>query len=108
MSEFAGTLREDIVIERRAEARTSAGLRLEVWEHVGRCRAAIRPDGWGAQEEGASLSALPRHRVSVRRRDGLQVDQRLRWGTRLLHVRQIIDDPRLPDRLILRCEEERG
>lgn len=108
MSEFAGTLREQIVIERRVDGRTSSGLRLDSWERVASCRAAIRSESWGAQEEAASLSALPRFRVVVRRRIGLQVDQRLRWGDRVLRVRQIVDDPGRPDRLVLKCEEERG
>lgn len=107
MSEFAGTLRERILIECRVAARTPAGLRTEAWEKVASCRAAISPEGWGGQEEGAAMSASSRFRVTLRRRPDLAIDQRIRWGSRRLRVRQIHDDPRLPDRISLRCEEER-
>lgn len=108
MSEFAGTLRERILIEGRDYVRSAAGLRAERWRAVASCRAAIRPDGVGREVEADAISVLPRYQVTVRRRPELQVDQRLRWGSRSLRIRQIVDDPRLPDRLVLRCEEERA
>lgn len=107
MSEFAGTLRERIRIERRVESRSAAGLSNEEWEPVGECMAAIRSDGVGAEVEGGTLSRSNLYRVTLRRKKAVSIDQRVRWGARVLRVRQVVDDPGLPDRLILRCEEER-
>lgn len=106
--EFAGTLRERILIERPVEARTAMGLAAGEWETVCSCLAAIAPDGAGAEAEGMALSAMPRFRVTIRSRSGITVDQRVSWAGRRMMVRQIADDPRARDRTTLRCEEIRG
>ena len=107
MSEFAGTLRERIIIERPSEARTAMGLQVAGWEEVARCLAAVEPDGAGIEREAMAFSAMPRFKVSIRLREGVAIDQRIRWGTRLLMIRQMISDPRLGDRIVMRCEEVR-
>lgn len=107
MSEFAGTLRERIVIEAPVEARTASGLQQPGWEQVARCLAAIAPDGAGPEGQAMALSSMPRFRVTIRRRDGIAVGQRVRWGGRSMLVTRRIDDPRLPDRVVLKCEEMR-
>lgn len=106
--EFAGTLRERIVIERPVEERSAMGLSTGGWEQVASCRASIVPEGAGPEAEAMALSAMPRLRVTIRRRDDVAVGQRILWGSRVLMVRQAIDDPRLADRLVLRCEEARA
>lgn len=108
MTEFAGTLRHRILIERPALTRTSGGLQESIWEPVLRCLAAITLEGVGAESEAMALSAMPRLRVTIRRRKGIAIDQRIRWGSRTLMIRQLLDDPSLPDRLVLRCEEARA
>lgn len=107
MSEFAGTLRERIAIERPITRRTAAGLQEAGWEAVASCLAAIVLEGVGPESEGQTLSAMPRLRVTIRRRAGISIDQRIRWQARILMIRQLLDDPRTPDRLVLRCEEVR-
>ena len=107
MSEFAGTLKERISIERPADLRTASGLQAAVWEPVARCLAAIAAEGAGAEAEAMALSAMPRFRVTIRKRDGIAVGQRITWGERAMLVKQRIDDPKLPDRILLRCEEMR-
>lgn len=105
--EFAGTLRERIVIEKPSTTRTAAGLQQGGWEQVARCLAAIVPEGVGAETEAQALSAMPRLRITIRRRNGIGLDHRIRWGRRTLMIRQMLEDARLPDRLVLRCEEVR-
>lgn len=107
MSEFAGSLRERIRIERPVELRTGSGLQHAGWEPVATCLAAIAADGAGPEAEAMSLSAMPRFRVTIRWRDGVAVGQRVKWKSREMLVRQRIDDPRQPDRILLRCEEVR-
>lgn len=108
MSEFAGKLRERIIIERPTTTRTPTGLQEAGWEPVARCLAAIALEGVGPESEGQALSAMPRLRVTIRRRVAIAIDQRIRWGARTLMIRQVLDDPRFPDRLVLRCEESRA
>jgi head-tail adaptor len=106
--EFAGALRERITIERPTTTRTAAGLQQSSWETVASCLAAVELEGVGAESEGQALSAMPRLRVTIRRRNGIAIDQRIRWAKRVLLIRQLLDDPRYPDRLVLRCEEKRA
>lgn len=107
MSEFAGRLRERIVIERRISERSAIGVQQAGWETVARCLAAIEPEGVGAEREGMALSAMGRFRVTIRWRGGVAVGQRIRWKDRWLQVRQRRDDPRKPDRIVMSCEEVR-
>jgi head-tail adaptor len=108
MVEFAGTLRERIFVERPLATRDAMGLQEPVWEEVCRCFGAITPDGLGPQSEAQALSAMPRYRVTIRRRDGIAVGQRVSWGGRTMLIRQVLDDPRAKDRIVMRCEEMRG
>lgn len=107
MSEFAGTLRERVLIERPTDLRTPSALQAAGWERVAQCLAAIVAEGAGAEAEAMALSAMPRFRVTIRKRDGIGVGQRVIWGERAMMVKQRIDDPKLPDRILLRCEEMR-
>jgi head-tail adaptor len=107
-SEFAGGLRERITLERQTEARTAMGIAAGDWEAVFRCMASIAPErAWGPEAEGQALSAMARFRVTIRARDSVAVGQRVVWGSRRLQVRQVVADPRTPDRMALRCEEVR-
>ena len=106
--EFAGTLSQRILIERPSTERTAMGLQAAGWETVARCLAAIEPEGAGPEAEAQALSAMPRFRISIRPREGVGIDHRVKWGGRQLMVRQVIDDPRRKDRIVMRCEEVRS
>jgi head-tail adaptor len=107
MSEFAGTLRERIVIEQAGSARNEMGLLEPTWEEVCRCLASVTLDSVGPEAEAQALSAMPRYRVTIRSREGIAIDQRVNWNRRKLMVRQLLDDPRMKDRIVMRCEEVR-
>ena len=108
MSEFAGTLRERIVIEQPVPVRNAMGLQEPGWQQVCRCLASIALESVGQEAEGQALSAMPRFRVTIRRRTGINVGQRIQWSGRELAIRQLLDDPQLKDRLAMRCEEVRA
>jgi hypothetical protein len=90
MSEWAGRLKERIRIDGTE------------------CWAAIVPAGEGETIQGMALAAMPRFEVMIRSRAGATVGGQVAWGGRRLLIRQRIDDPRRPDRILLRCEEMRG
>jgi head-tail adaptor len=108
MTEFAGTLRERIVIENPVPLRNAMGLQEPGWEEACRCLAAVALEAVGAETVGQALSAMPVYRVTIRRRDAIAIGQRITWKCRSLITRQLLDDPRTKDRIILRCEEVRG
>ena len=106
--EFAGTLRERVFITAPTEARTSSGVQQFGWHKVADCLASIVPEGAGAEAQGMALSAMPRFVVTIRKRDGIAIDQQVRWGTRSFAIRQMVADPRAPERMVMRCEEVRS
>jgi head-tail adaptor len=108
VTEFAGTLRQRIRIERPVATRTPTGVQESGWEPVASCLAAVELEGVGPESEAMALSAMPKLRVTIRRRERVAIDQRVRWGARTLLIRQLLDDPRYADRLVLRCEEARA
>jgi len=108
MSEFAGTLRERILIEQPVSVRNEMGLQEPGWEEVCRCLASVVLANVGQQSEGQALSAMPRYKVTIRARDGIALDQRISWSGRTLTVRQLLDDPRSKDRIAMVCEEVRA
>lgn len=107
-SEFAGSLNERILIERTVASRNALGLQQYGWESLCRCLASVVLEGVGPESEAMALSAMPRFRVTIRRRDGIAIDQRVSWKGRLMMIRQLLDDPKTPDRITLRCEEVRS
>jgi head-tail adaptor len=108
MSEFAGSLRERVTIERPVSLRNAMGLQEPGWEEVCQCLAGVALESVGAESEAQALSAMPRFRVTIRQRDGIGLGQRIRWNGRFLMVRQLLTDPRAKDRIEMRCEEVRG
>lgn len=104
---LAGALKERVAIESPSSERNAMGLWQPGWTLFAKCRASVVPEGVGSESEGMALSAMPRFRVTIRARSGLSVGQRVRWNGRILMVRQVNDDPRLKDRVALRCEEVR-
>jgi head-tail adaptor len=105
--EFAGTLREQVIIEAPGRVQTAAGLQDGSWAVVGETFAQIVPEGAGLDVEASALSALPRYRVTMRFGPDVLPGYRLLWGQQVLFVRQALFDPRRPDRVTLRCEEGR-
>ena len=108
MTEFAGTLRERVVIEQAVSVRNDMGLQEPGWEKVCQCLASVALESVGQESEGQALSSMPRFRVTIRRREGIAIDQRISWNGRKLMVRQLLDDPREKDRIAMRCEEVRA
>ena len=106
--EFAGTLRERVLIERAITSRNAMGLQEPGWEKVCSCLASVALESVGAESEAQALSAMPRFRVTIRWRDGIAIDQRISWNGRKMMVRQLLDDPRAKDRIVMRCEEVRS
>jgi SPP1 family predicted phage head-tail adaptor len=108
MAEFAGSLRERIAIEQPVSVRNAMGLQQPGWEQVCRCLASVALDSVGAEAEAQALSAMPRFKVTIRWREGIALGQRVAWSGRTLMVRQLLDDPRSRDRIMMRCEEVRA
>ncbi|MEK6636995.1 MAG: phage head closure protein [Pseudomonadota bacterium] len=107
MSEFSGALCERISFERRSDARDLiAGVRGK-WSYDGAAWAAVTPLAPAEQIEADALSAAPRWRVTVRKRDGIDLNSRIVWRGRYLRVRSVESDPRAPAQMTLTTQEQR-
>jgi head-tail adaptor len=107
MSEFSGALRERVTIERRAEARDALGGATGGYLYDGAAWVAVAPIVPQSLIAADAVSALPRWRVTMRKREGIGPWTRLVWRGRFLAVRACESDPRDPARMTLTCDEQR-
>ena len=70
-SEFAGTLREHIVIETRLSTRDSRAGAVGNYRYDGQAWAAVSPLMPADLTRADALSAMPRWRVTIRKREGV-------------------------------------
>jgi head-tail adaptor len=108
MTEFAGTLRERLLIEQPISLRNEMGLQEPGWEEVCRCLGAVALETVGPESQAQALSSMPKYQVTIRQRDGIAIDQRVSWNGTTLMVRSLLNDPRTKDRIVMRCEEVRS
>jgi len=106
-AEFAGALRERVTLEYQAAGTDALGVANGAWRLRGTVWAAIVPAGEGAVAVGDALSAEPRYRVTLRRRDDFSVGDRLIWRGRTLSVLSLSTDPAQPDRMTCLVEQMR-
>lgn len=107
MTEFSGTLKERVTIERRLGQRDTLGGAIGSYAYDGAAWVAVSPLIPGNLAEADSRSALPRWQVTMRKREGVDLKTRLVWRGRFLGVRAVVSDPRDPARMVLTCEESR-
>jgi head-tail adaptor len=107
MSEFAGTLRERVVLETRLEARDARGGANGRYSYDGEAWAALMPMMLADLTRADALSALPRWQVTMRKREGVGMRTRLTWRGKYLAVRGLVSDPLQPAQMVLTCEEVR-
>jgi head-tail adaptor len=107
MTEFAGTLRERVVIETRLGDRDNKAGATGRYSHDGEAWVALMPMMPANLTSASALSAMPRWQVTIRKREGLGLSTRLTWRGKYLAVRGVLSDPRQPAQLLLTCEEVR-
>lgn len=105
--EFAGSLRERVVIEHRQGNRDLLAGATGNYAYAGEAWAALMPLVPGDLTLAGSLSAMPRWQVTMRKREGLGPGTRLTWRRKYLAVRGVIRDPSEPAQMVLTCEEVR-
>ncbi len=105
--EFAGTLRERVIIEQRAEGRDNLGGAAPKYAYGGEAWAALSPLASADLTLADALSAMPRWHVTMRKREGVDLRSRLTWRGKYLAVRSVVSDPREPAIMVLACEELR-
>ncbi len=104
---FAGALRERILIETRAPGRDNLASATGKYVYAGEAWAALIPLVPNDLTQGASISAMPRWQVIMRKREGIDPRVRLTWRGKYLAVRGVVSDPREPAQMVLTCEEIR-
>lgn len=102
---FAGGLRHRVVLSRPSGAQDRLGA-AQGWTEIGLAWAEVRPEGRGALFVGEARSGLLLWRVTLRARD-IAVGDRIEAVGRTMIVREVLDDPALPDRVVTIAEEGR-
>jgi head-tail adaptor len=105
--EFAGSLRERVLIETRVGNRDGLGGASGKYAYSGEAWAAFMPLVPGDLTLADARSSMPRWQVTMRKREGIDPRVRLTWRGKYLAVRQVVSDPREPAQMILTCEEIR-
>jgi head-tail adaptor len=99
LGEFAGTMRERVVLQRRSAGQDALGAAEDDWTIIDVVWASVRVAGHGASDVGDAASALPLWRVTLRPCD-VRVGDRIERITNVIEVREVIDDPALADRVV--------
>ncbi|WP_430444100.1 phage head completion protein [Sphingorhabdus contaminans] len=107
MTEFAGSLRERVLLETRLESRDGRGVAKARYVYEGVAWAALFPLMPSDLVRGDAISAMPRWQVTMRKREAVGMNTRLTWRGRYLAIRSIVTDPREPAQMVLTCEEQR-
>jgi head-tail adaptor len=105
--EFAGALRERVMIEQRLGTRDLIAGATGEYGFDGAAWVAVVPLNEAALVVGESLAAMPRYEVTMRKREGISQRTRLWWQNAYLIVQRVACDPRTPGRMILTCEAVR-
>lgn len=105
--EFAGSLRERVLIETRLDNRDTLGGANGKYAYSGEAWAALMPMVPANLSQADSLRAMPGWQVIMRKREGIDPRVRLTWRGKYLAVRQVVSDPREPSHMVLTCEEVR-
>ncbi len=104
MTELSGLLDERVAIEAWAATRDDSGADAGGWTGWGEAWAAVVPDSGGGRAEGDARRSRRRWRVTLRAPVDIGITNRLIWRGQHLAVLAVEADPRLPDRVTLRCE----
>lgn len=107
MTEFAGNLRERVLLETRLDSRDARGGSNGRYVYEGVAWAALVPLVPSDLVRADALSALPRWQVTMRKRESVGMNSRLTWRGRHLAIRALVTDPREPAQMVLTCEELR-
>jgi head-tail adaptor len=107
MSGFAGTLRERVLIERRLGDRDNLAGATGRYMFKGEAWVSLIPLVPADLTEADSISAMPRWKVTMRKRENIDLRVRLLWRGRYLAVRGVVSDPQEPAQMVLTCEEVR-
>ena len=101
--ELSGVLGERVGIEAWVDLRDDAGAAAGYWQAAGSAFAAIVADGGGGVV-GETRRSRRRWRVTLRAPVAVSLTSRLQWNGGVLAVLAVDNDPRQPDRVVLRCE----
>ena len=107
VTEFAGNLRERVLLETRLDSRDARGGSNGRYVYEGVAWAALVPLVPSDLVRADALSALPRWQVTMRKREAIGMNSRLTWRGRHLAIRALVTDPREPAQMVLTCEELR-
>lgn len=102
----AGLLRHQITIESPTRTQDSLGEPLLTWSTFATTRASVEPLRGMELIQAAGVEANITHRVTIRFRDGLRPDMRIRHRGRVLNIVSVSDIEERERRIEIMCKEQ--
>lgn len=100
-----GELRSRVVVQSATRTPDEGGGYATAWEDGASLWAKVEPLEGSELLRAQQLQARVSHRVTIRYRRGLTAAQRLRLGSRVLEVHQVVDVDERHEFMELLCEE---
>lgn len=100
----AGLLREQVVIQRRADAPDAFGQPIPAWSDLATVWAAVEPERGREWFVGAQLQAVAPVRFRIRHRADLTTRDRVIWGGVVYDIRAVVDGFARQRELHLYCD----
>src|SRR3989304_308704 len=105
MPVIAGRLNKRVTLQSATIARDDNGQPIETFANVAEIWAAIDPIRGREYFAAQQVSADTTHRLTIRYRSGVSVQNRLLFGSRVVRIEGVINPPARSARLELMCIE---
>lgn len=87
----AGTLREQLVLQRRVDTRDAAGQPIAAWSDLATVWGAVEPEKGQEYFASQQLQAVSPVRFRIRYYAGLTPNDRVSWGGAVYNVKAVVD-----------------
>ena len=101
----AGRLRHRVAIEQEGRAGDGGGGAAQSWTTFATISAAVVPLSGREAELAAQVGSVVSHRVEIRYRAGVTSKMRVKFGSRVLNIRAVLNIEERNRELHLMCEE---
>ncbi len=108
MAVKAGALRHRVTLQTVGETPDGGGGFTAAWTDGATVWAAIEPLRGRERLHAQQLETPVTHRVTIRHRDGVTAKMRIKFGTRILNIRAVVNPSERNRTLELLCEEGVG
>lgn len=101
----AGTLRKRITLQARSIVQDGLGQQVATWTDVSTIWASIEPLGGRELMLAQAIKSESTHKVQTRYRPGVTAAMRIKYGSRIFNIQNVMDEEERHRLLIINCNE---